>query len=166
MCVNYVFCVVFYCWMAPDGRWCCQMIFGRPDIAGIMQLLEDGERLRMVARRHDVSPSIVIQLWRSYQESGEYTRRQDQGRSRMTTPIQDHYLVLRSLLDHTCTARALEINFRHAAEVHLPYQTLRNRLNDDCTRARRPARGPVLTAQHSAMRINFAREHQNRQHRH
>ena len=71
------------------------MIFGRPDIAMIMQLLEDGERLRMAARRHDVSPSIVSQLWRSYQESGEYTRRQDQGRSRMTTPIQNRYLVLR-----------------------------------------------------------------------
>ena len=63
MCVNCVFSVVFDYWMARVGLWRCQMIFGRPDVARIMQLLEDGERLRMVARRHDVSPSIVNRLW-------------------------------------------------------------------------------------------------------
>ena len=66
------------------------------------------------------------------------------------------------------TARALEINVRRAAEVHLPDQTVSNRLNlnDDYTTARRPARGPVFAAQHYAMRISFAREHQNLQLRH
>ena len=52
MCINYVFCVVFECWITRDGRWWCQLIFGRPDIARVMQLLEDGERLRLVARIH------------------------------------------------------------------------------------------------------------------
>ena len=64
------------------------------------------------------------------------------------------------------TARALEISFRRAAEVHLPDQTVRTRLNDDCTRARRPARSQVLTEEHRAVRINFTREHQNRHLRH
>ena len=50
MCVNYVFCVVFVCWMIHGDRWCCQTIFGRPDIARVMHLLEDGERLRVVDR--------------------------------------------------------------------------------------------------------------------
>ena len=63
MCVKCVFSVVFDCWMARVGQWRCQMIFGPPDVARIMQLLEDGERLRMVARRHDVTPSIVSRLW-------------------------------------------------------------------------------------------------------
>ena len=57
-----------------------------PDVARAVQLLEDGERLRVVARRLDVSPSVVSRLWRRYQETGEYTRREGQGRSRMTTP--------------------------------------------------------------------------------
>ena len=39
------------------------MISGPLDVANIMQLLEDGERLRMVARRHDASSSIVSRLW-------------------------------------------------------------------------------------------------------
>ena len=64
------------------------------------------------------------------------------------------------------TARALEISFRRAAEVHLSDQTVMTRLNDDCTRARRPARSQVLTEEHRAVRINFAREHQNRHLRH
>ena len=66
----------------------------------------------------------------------------------MTTPRQDRCLVLLSRRIHMSTARALEINFRHAAEVHLPDQTVGNRLNDidDYTRARRPARCPGLTA--------------------
>ena len=45
-----------------------------------------------------------------------------------------------------CAYKCTSINFRLAADVHLPGQTVRNRLNDDCTRARRPARGPGLTA--------------------
>ena len=37
--------------MTPhDGRWCGQTILGRPDIARVMQLLEDGQRLRVVVR--------------------------------------------------------------------------------------------------------------------
>ena len=84
----------------------------------------------------------------------------------MTTSIQDRFLVLLSRRNHMSTPKALEINFRRAAEVHLPDQTVRNRLNDDYTRVRRPARGPVLTAQHCAVRVNFAREHHNLQLRH
>ena len=44
--------------MAIDGRWCCRTIVGPSDVARVMQLLEDDERLRVVARRLDVSPSV------------------------------------------------------------------------------------------------------------
>ena len=60
--------------MAIDGRWCCWTTVGLSDVARIMQQLEDDERLRVVARRLDVSPSVVIRLWISYQETGESTR--------------------------------------------------------------------------------------------
>ena len=74
MCVIFVFCVIFDCWMVPGGRWCCRTIVGPSDVARVVQLLEDGERLPVVARRLDVSPSVGNRLWRSYQEPGEYTR--------------------------------------------------------------------------------------------
>ena len=120
MCVNYVFCVVFDCWMIHDDRWCCQTIFGRPDIARVTHLLEDGEQLRVVDRILYLPPRVVGRLWISYQETGECTRRQEQGRSRMTTPIQYRFLVLLSRRNHMSTAKALEIGFSRATEVHLP----------------------------------------------
>ena len=40
----------------------------------------------------------------------------------MITPIQDRFLVLLSRRNHTSTAKALEIDFCRATEVHLPDQ--------------------------------------------
>ena len=62
MCGNYVFCVVFDCLMTHGGRWCCQAMFGTPGVARVMQLLEDGERLRVIPRRLYLPPSIVNRL--------------------------------------------------------------------------------------------------------
>ena len=98
--------------------------------------------------------------------TGEYARREGQCRSRMTTPRQDRFLVLLSRRNRMSTARVLEIDFRRATTVHLSDQTVRNRLHEDDMRARRPARGPILTAQHRVQRLNFAHEHQNWQLRH
>ena len=110
ICVNYVFGVVFDCWVTHDGRCCCQKTFGHPDIARVMQLLEDGERFRVVAQILHLPQSVVGQLWRSYQETGEYTRRQGQGRSRVTTTRQGSFLVLLYRRNHMSTAKALEID--------------------------------------------------------
>ena len=60
--------------MVTDSRWCSRTIVRPSDVARVMQLLKDDERLSVVARRLDVPPSVVSRLWRSYQETGEYTR--------------------------------------------------------------------------------------------
>ena len=77
--------------MIHDVRWCCQTIFGRPDVARVTQLLEYGERLRVVDRRLYLPPGVVGRLWRSYQETGECTTGQGLGRSRMKPPIQGRH---------------------------------------------------------------------------
>ena len=84
-----------------------------------------------------------------------------QSRSRVITILQDRFLILLSRRKHMSTAKALEIDFCRATEVHFPDQIVRNKLHYDGMRARRPAQGPVLTAQHRAVRFNFARQHQN-----
>ena len=106
------------------------------EVARAVQLLEDGERVRVVARRFDVSPSVVSRLWTRYQETGQCIRRQGQDRSRMTTPRQDRYLVILSHRNRMRTARSLEIDFRRATQVHLWNQTVRNRPHEDGMRAR------------------------------
>ena len=163
MCGNYVFCVVFDCWMTHDGRWCCQTMSGTPGVARVMQLLEDGDRLRVIPQRLYLPQRLVNRLQISYRETREC--RPGQGRSRMITPMQYRYLVLLSRCNHMSTAKTLEIDFCHATEVYLPDQIVRYRLHYDVMRARRPAQGPVLTAQHRAVRFNFARQHHNWQSR-
>ena len=113
-------------------------------------------------------PSLVDRLWKSYQETGEYTVRQGQARSfpDENPNARPRFLVLLSRRNHTSTAKTLEIVFSHATEVHLPDQIVRNKLHYDDMRARRPAQGPGLTAQHRSVRFNFARQHQNGQIRH
>ena len=74
----------------------------------------------------------------------------------MKTPIQGRFLVLLSRRNHTITAKTLENDFCRATEVHLPDQIGRNKLHYDCTRARRHAQGPILTAQKRAVRFNFS----------
>ena len=112
--------------MIPDGRWCSRTIVGPSDVTMVVQLLEDGERLPVVARRREVSPSVVSRLWKKLPGDWRVHQEQGQNRSRMTTSKKDRFLILLSIRNRIRTARTLEIDFRRATYVHLPDQNVRN----------------------------------------
>ncbi len=56
-------------------------------------MLEDGKGVRVVTHWFDVSLSVVSQLWKCYQETGQCSRRQGQDPLHKTTPRQDLYLI-------------------------------------------------------------------------
>ena len=126
--------------------------------SSLMQLLEDGERYRVVARRLDVSPSVVSRLWRRFQETEPRSLLNDNPKARPFSRL------VVSTESNEYTDRALEIDFRRATAVRLSDQTVRSRLHQDGMRARRPARGPPSyphCATPCTIILNFAHEHQN-----
>lgn len=137
-----------------------------PEVAQVIQMLEDGFSQRDVAAAYGISQSVVSRLWNRFQITGRYVRRPGQGRVRCTTARQDRYIRQMALRHRQETARGLQMDFQQATGVRISDQTVRNRLHDDNLHSRRPVRGTILLPEHRRNRLEYAQDHQNWQLRH
>ena len=119
ICVRllFVMCVVSVVVDAARRFW------SPPEVARVVQRVEDGSTQRLVAQRLGVSRSVIGRLWRRYQETGGYSRRPGQGRLRCTTAREERFVVMCALRNRFVTARQLQYDLRHATNIQVRDQT-------------------------------------------
>ena len=112
-----------------------------------------------VARRLNVSQSVISRAWNRYLETGSAAYTHGGGRQRATTNAQDRFIALTARRNRTFTASRINSMFRQATGRVISSQTIRRRLHASNLRARRRATHPRLTAEQRACRYRWAREH-------
>ncbi|GFU08794.1 uncharacterized protein TNCV_991391 [Trichonephila clavipes] len=60
----------------------------------IIGKIEEGRKIKDVAREFDIAHSVVSRLWKSFKTTGMCSRRHGGGRVRNTMPAEDRYIVL------------------------------------------------------------------------
>ncbi|KAL0185662.1 hypothetical protein M9458_017332, partial [Cirrhinus mrigala] len=128
-------------------------------VAQVVQLIQDGASMRAVARRFAVSVSVVSKAWRRQAStSGDVEEavggQQPSSRTATSAFVQGG---TGGALPEPC-----KMTSSRPQMCMCLLKRSRNRLHEGGMRARRPQVGVVLTAQHCAGRLAFAREHQDR----
>ena len=123
------------------------------------QMIQDGRTQRDVATEFGVSQSCIRNVWRRFQETQSYRRRPGAGRPRVTSAVDDRYLTICVRRNPFRSARRIQNEFRHATQITLSTQTVRNRLHEAGLNSRRPRVVPRMTADHRRHRLQWAREH-------
>lgn len=129
------------------------------EVVRALTLLDEGRSQRYVARILGVHHSSVNRALRRFRETGCYTRRQGQGRSRKTTERDDRFLRQTTLRNRMVTSVELQQQLRQVRNVQISAKTVRRRLREAGLTNRRPATGPLLTRRNRVARLRFAREH-------
>ncbi|GFU78003.1 transposable element Tc3 transposase [Trichonephila clavipes] len=91
-----------------------------------------------VARRLNVSRSVVQRLWDQYRSEDSVSRRPVPGRPRATTPAEDRFLALSARRRRTTTVPQLVADHFQASGRRISATTVRNRLHNAGLYARRP----------------------------
>ncbi|GFS55211.1 transposable element Tcb2 transposase [Trichonephila clavipes] len=127
----------------------------------IIGKIEEGRKIKDVARVFDIAHSVVSRLWKSFKTTGMCSRRHGGGRVRSTTPAEDRYIVLSAKRNRRTTAQQVANQFLAASGKQISRKTVARRLRGGGLYARRPVVCVPLTRQHRTARLQWCREHHN-----
>ena len=123
-------------------------------------MLQGGLSYREVTRRIGYSHQTISALVDRDTLHNSADDRPRWGRPRVTTARQDRQMVLSHLRDRFRTASRTAAETQGRANPRISNDTARRRLHDYGLTARRPYRGPVMTAAHRRNRQRWCQQHQ------
>ncbi|GBM48120.1 hypothetical protein AVEN_116836-1 [Araneus ventricosus] len=155
--------------------WCYFAAIGKIQIVTVKmsnhQRLDDGMRWRIVGRletgqsqvqicrEFNLTPSIVCNLRKQFQDTGSIERKPGQGRPRATTATEDRYLSIISKRNRGATASQLSRDLYAATGTRVSRVTVSKTLHETGLFARRPAVCVPLTSTNRRVRLTWCREH-------
>ena len=121
-----------------------------------LTMLNAGMSATIVSRHFGCARKIIERVRRRFRVTGNVADRSRSDRPRVTTAVDDRYIVLQHLRNRRLTAEAT------GRRYGIPQQTVRNRLlrqNFQPIRAHRSYFGQILTRRHRTARWDLCRRH-------
>ncbi|GBN72709.1 hypothetical protein AVEN_57194-1 [Araneus ventricosus] len=116
---------------------------------------------RWLLKEFNLTPSVVCNLWKQFQDTGPIDRKPGQGRPRATTATEDRYLSIIARHNRGATSSQLFRNLYAGTETRVSRATVSKRLHETGLFARRPAVCVPLISTNRRVRLAWCREHRD-----
>ncbi|GBM77396.1 hypothetical protein AVEN_213857-1 [Araneus ventricosus] len=127
----------------------------------IVGRLEAGQSQVQIRREFHLTPSVVCNLWKQFQDAGSIERKPGQGPSRATTATEDRYLSIIARRNRCATVSQLSRDLYAATGTRVTKVTVSKRLHETGLFARRSAVCVPLTSTNRRVRLAWCREHRD-----
>ncbi|GBN38921.1 hypothetical protein AVEN_103449-1 [Araneus ventricosus] len=127
----------------------------------IVGRLEAGQSQVQICREFNLTPSVVCNFWKHFQDTGSIERKPGQGRPRATTATEDRYLSIIARRNRGATTSQLSRDLYAATGTRVSRVTVSKRLHEIGLFARRPAVCVPLTSTNRRVRLAWGREHRD-----
>ncbi|GBO43812.1 hypothetical protein AVEN_192354-1 [Araneus ventricosus] len=123
----------------------------------IVGRLKAGQSQVQICREFNLTPSVVCNLWKQFQDTGSIERKPGQG-PRANTATVDRYLSIIERRNRSATASQLSRDLYAATATRVSRVTVSKRLHDTGLFARKPAVYVPLTSTNRRVRLAWCRE--------
>ncbi|GBM84655.1 hypothetical protein AVEN_136685-1 [Araneus ventricosus] len=105
----------------------------------IVGRLEAGQSQVQICREFNLTPSVLCNLWKQFQDTGSIERKPGQGRPRANTATEDRYLSIIARRNRGATASQLSSDLYAVTGTRASRVTVSKRLHETGLFARSPA---------------------------